>query len=200
MDAIELAAVLVTVALVASMISVELGVTVALIELTLGVVAGNVFDLQSQDWLDFIAAFASIVLTFLAGMEVDPAYMRRRLGASVGIGVVSFIGPFVVASLVAYFVLDWSGRGIADRGHRALDDLARGRLRGARRARSDRDEHRQAADERDVRHRPLHGARAVGDLHQAERLVPGLPRGLARADPRVAARSRRGSSAATATA
>jgi hypothetical protein len=32
---------------------------------------------------------ASIVLTFLAGMEVDPAYMRRRLGASVGIGVVS---------------------------------------------------------------------------------------------------------------
>lgn len=110
MDAVELAAVLVTLALVASMISIEVGVTVALVELTLGVVAGNAFDLESQDWLTFVAAFASIVLTFLAGMEVDPAYMRRRLTASVGIGVVSFVGPFVVASAVAYLTLDWSGR------------------------------------------------------------------------------------------
>jgi Kef-type K+ transport system membrane component KefB len=110
LDAVELAAVLVTLALLASMVSVELGVTVALVELTFGVVAGSAFDLQSQDWLTFIAAFASIVLTFLAGMEVDPQYMRRRLGASVGIGAVSFIGPFVVASLAAYLLLDWSGR------------------------------------------------------------------------------------------
>jgi Kef-type K+ transport system membrane component KefB len=110
LDAVELAAVLVTLALLASMVSVELGITVALVELTFGVVAGNTLDIQSQDWLTFIAAFASIVLTFLAGMEVDPQYMRRRLGPSVGIGVVSFIGPFIVASLVAYFVLDWSGR------------------------------------------------------------------------------------------
>jgi Kef-type K+ transport system membrane component KefB len=43
-------------------------------------------------------------------MEVDPAYMRRRLGASFGIGVVSFLGPFVVASTTAYLVLDWSTR------------------------------------------------------------------------------------------
>ena len=102
-DPVQLAAVLAAVVLVASMLSVELGVTVALLELTLGWSSGNLFDLDSQDWLDFIASFASIVLTFLAGMEVDPAYMRRRLEASVGIGVVSFVGPFVIASLVAYF-------------------------------------------------------------------------------------------------
>jgi Kef-type K+ transport system membrane component KefB len=107
---VELAAVLGAVVLVASMVSVELGITVALLELTLGVVAGNVFDLQSQDWLDFIAKFGSIVLTFLAGMEVDPSYMRRRLSAAVGIGVVSFVGPFIVASLVAYILLDWTTR------------------------------------------------------------------------------------------
>lgn len=110
MDAIELGAVLVTIALLASMLSVELGVTVALVELTFGVVAGNAFDLQSQDWLTFVAAFASIVLTFLAGMEVDPSYMRRRLNASVGIGAISFLGPFVVASAVAYLALDWNAR------------------------------------------------------------------------------------------
>ncbi len=110
MDSFQLAAVLAAVVLVASVLSVELGVTVALLELTLGVVAGNLFHLQTQEWLDFIAKFASIVLTFLAGMEVDPAYMRRRLGASLGIGVVSFVGPFVVASGVAYLLLDWSTR------------------------------------------------------------------------------------------
>jgi len=110
LDAVELAAVLVSLALLASMVSIEVGVTVALVELTFGVVAGNAFDLQSQDWLTFVAAFASIVLTFLAGMEVDPKYMRRRLGASLGIGVVSFVGPFVVASVAAYFLLDWGGR------------------------------------------------------------------------------------------
>jgi len=109
-DSVQLAAVLAAVVLIASVVSVELGVTVALVELTLGVAVGNLFHLQTQEWLDFIAKFGSIVLTFLAGMEVDPAYMRRRLGASLGIGVVSFIGPFVVASTVAYLVLDWSTR------------------------------------------------------------------------------------------
>ena len=60
--------------------------------------------------LDFIASFASIVLTFLAGMEVDRDYLRNRATSTVGIGVASFAGPFVVASLAAYVVLDWSGR------------------------------------------------------------------------------------------
>jgi Kef-type K+ transport system membrane component KefB len=90
------------------MISVELGVTVALVELTLGVAVGNLFDLGTTDWLDFVAKFASIVLTFLAGMEVDPAYLRRRLRASLGIGVSSFAGPFVVASLTSYLLLGWT--------------------------------------------------------------------------------------------
>ena len=110
MEPVELAALLAALVLLASMVSVELGVTVALLELTLGVAAGNVFDLESQEWLEFIAAFASIVLTFLAGMEVDPRYMRRRWEASVGIGIASFVGPFIVASATAYLLLDWSGR------------------------------------------------------------------------------------------
>ncbi|TML45752.1 MAG: cation:proton antiporter [Actinobacteria bacterium] len=110
MSPVQLAAVLTAVVLVASIVSVELGVTVALLELTLGVAAGNIFHLQTQGWLDFIAKFASIVLTFVAGMEVDPAYMRRRLGPSLGLGIVSFVGPFAIAALAAYFLLDWSIR------------------------------------------------------------------------------------------
>jgi Kef-type K+ transport system membrane component KefB len=105
---IQLAAVLGTLVLLASIVSVELGVTVALVELTLGVAAGNVFDLHTQDWLDFIAKFASIVLTFLAGMEVDPEYMRDRARATLAIGLASFAGPFATTALISYFALDWT--------------------------------------------------------------------------------------------
>jgi Kef-type K+ transport system membrane component KefB len=108
MEPVQLAAILAAAVLVASMLSVELGLAVALFELGLGVVLGNVFDLHSQEWLDFIAAFASIVLTFLAGAEVDPDDFKERFGQTMAIGIVSFVGPFVVAGLVAYGVLDWS--------------------------------------------------------------------------------------------
>jgi Kef-type K+ transport system membrane component KefB len=107
-EPVELAAVLAALIVAASMASVELGITVALIELGLGVVAGNLFSLQSEQWLDFIAAFASIVLTFLAGVEVDPDDLRERFGAAIGIGLVSFAGPFAVATLVAFGLLNWT--------------------------------------------------------------------------------------------
>jgi len=107
---VQLAAVLAALALVASMFSVELGITVALLELTFGVIVGNVFHVGTAEWLDFVAKFASIVLTFLAGMEVDPGYMRNRAKATFSIGIASFAGPFIVASLVSYFLLDWTAK------------------------------------------------------------------------------------------
>jgi Kef-type K+ transport system membrane component KefB len=111
MSPVELAAILAGVVVVASMVSVELGISVALIELGLGVVVGNAFSLDpGTSWLVFVASFASIVLTFLAGAEVDPDDFRERLGASLAIGIVSFIGPFLVATAVAYWLLGWSGK------------------------------------------------------------------------------------------
>ena len=81
MDPIQLAAVLAAVVVLASMISVELGISVALLELGLGVVVGNLFHIDaSTPWLTFVASFASIVLTFLAGAEVDPDDFRQRFG------------------------------------------------------------------------------------------------------------------------
>jgi Kef-type K+ transport system membrane component KefB len=109
MDPVQLAAVLAAVIVLASMISVELGLSVALIELGLGVIVGNVFDLDPDaQWLTFLATFGSVLLTFLAGAEIDPDDLRERFGASVAIGVVSFAGPFVITGLIAYGLLDWS--------------------------------------------------------------------------------------------
>ena len=109
MDSVQLACVLAAVVVLASMLSVEVGISVALLELGLGVVFGNLFGLDANAaWLVFIASFASIVLTFLAGAEVDPDDFRERWVASVSIGLVSFAGPFVLAGLAAYGLLDWS--------------------------------------------------------------------------------------------
>jgi len=109
MEPVQLAAILAGAALFASMISVEVGISVALIELALGVALGNVFNLDpNASWLTFIAGFASVVLTFLAGAEVDPDDFRERFWPSVAIGVVSFAGPFAVATLVAIGPLGWT--------------------------------------------------------------------------------------------
>ena len=79
MEPVQLAAILMGATLLASMVSVEVGVSVALIELALGIALGNVFNLNpNQSWLVLIASFASVVLTFLAGAEVDPDDFRER--------------------------------------------------------------------------------------------------------------------------
>jgi Kef-type K+ transport system membrane component KefB len=105
---LALAAVLGGGILVASTISVEIGLSVALIELALGVVVGNAFHPDIPDWLSFIGTFAGIVLTFLAGAEVDVPQFRREWRASVSIGAVSFFAPFFVAGAFAYWGLGWN--------------------------------------------------------------------------------------------
>lgn len=96
--------------LIASMLSVELGLSVAIIEIVFGVVAGNAFGVVTTPWIDFLASFASIVLTFLAGAEVDPSVLRRKLKESMVIGGLSFVLPFIGAGLFAFFVAGWDLR------------------------------------------------------------------------------------------
>jgi Kef-type K+ transport system membrane component KefB len=103
-----LAALLAVTILAASMVSVEIGLSVALIELAAGVVVGNVFTITIPDWLSFIGSFAGIVLTFLAGAEVDVPQFRREWRASISIGAVSFAAPFLVAMGIAYWLVGWS--------------------------------------------------------------------------------------------
>jgi Kef-type K+ transport system membrane component KefB len=110
MSDLAVAALLAGTILLASTVSVEVGISVALIELLLGVVVGNAFGLDVPSWLSFIGSFAGIVLTFLAGAEVDVPQFRREWRASVSIGLVSFFAPFAVVGLLCFYVLDWSRR------------------------------------------------------------------------------------------
>ena len=108
MSELALAAILAVTILVASTVSVEIGLSVALIELTAGVVVGNAFTVTVPDWLAFIGSFAGVVLTFLAGAEVDVPQFRREWRASLAIGATSFLAPFVVAMATAYWAAGWT--------------------------------------------------------------------------------------------
>ncbi|GIW09086.1 MAG: potassium transporter Kef [Dehalococcoidia bacterium] len=95
-------------ALSASVISIRLGISVALVEIALGGIGGNFLGLHSSPWIDFLATFGSGLLTFLAGAEIDPASLRKHLAPSVGIGGVSFLLPFLSVLAFAVFILQWT--------------------------------------------------------------------------------------------
>lgn len=101
------AMVLAVVVLAASMLSVELGLSVAVIEICLGVAVGNTLHLPTPDWLVFLASFGSVVLTFLAGAEVDPGELRETWKASLLIGGFSFAAPFAGAMLACRYGFGW---------------------------------------------------------------------------------------------
>jgi Kef-type K+ transport system membrane component KefB len=94
-------------ALLASLISIRLATSVALIEIMVGAIAGNTIGLDLTPWVNFLAGFGAIMLTFLAGTEIDMAIIRRKLGPSVGIGVVSFAAPYLGCMLYARYLLGW---------------------------------------------------------------------------------------------
>jgi len=92
------------------MVSIEIGISVALIELFAGIVVGNAFNLAVPVWLAFVGSFAGIVLVFQAGAELDVPQFRREWRASLSIGLVSFAAPFAVVALLAYYGLGWDHR------------------------------------------------------------------------------------------
>jgi Kef-type K+ transport system membrane component KefB len=94
-------------ALLASLISIRLGISVALIEILIGVFAGNVFHMQTTQWIDFLATFGAGLLTFLAGAEIEPSALRRHWKPAMGIGIASFLLPFLLALAFARWIAHW---------------------------------------------------------------------------------------------
>jgi Kef-type K+ transport system membrane component KefB len=99
-------------ALVAAVISIRLGISVALVEILVGAIAGNVpaiaQHVEQTAFTTFLASLGSVMLTFLAGAEIDPVSLRRHWKASLSIGLVSFLLPFAGAFGFCYEVLGWT--------------------------------------------------------------------------------------------
>jgi Kef-type K+ transport system membrane component KefB len=96
-------------ALVASLISIRVGISVALIEILIGVIAGNFLGIhKTTEWINFLAMLGSGVLTFLAGAEIDPASLKANIKASFAIGLLSFLLPFIGVWMFAQYALGWN--------------------------------------------------------------------------------------------
>jgi len=85
-----IAAVWIALAFLASLISIRVGLSVALVEILVGVFGGNVLHIAPNEWINFLAGFGSVLITFLAGAEIDPASFRRFLKPSLAIGGIGF--------------------------------------------------------------------------------------------------------------
>jgi glutathione-regulated potassium-efflux system ancillary protein KefC len=105
-------------ALVASLVSIWLKVATALSEIIIGTIAQLVIGvalgaaiLQADaSWILFLSGAGAILLTFLAGAELDPVVFRKNWRQATAIGLVSFAGPFLGCTALAYWLLGWDSR------------------------------------------------------------------------------------------
>jgi len=94
-------------ALVAALGSLWITISAALFEIVVGAIAGNTIGMPLTPWINYIAGFGAIVLTFLAGTDIDPHVVKRNFASSVTIGVMGFIAPYVGCLLLARYGLRW---------------------------------------------------------------------------------------------
>ena len=94
-------------ALIAASLQACVAVSVALLEIIIGAVAGNLVDLTLTPWVNYLAGFGAILLTFLAGAEIDVKVIRRNFASTIAIGVVGFLAPYLGVLAWAHFISGW---------------------------------------------------------------------------------------------
>ena len=102
--------------LLSTIIANRLKISMALMEIIIGAIIGYfAYKLGSTEklsldanWMKFCAGIAAIMLTFLAGSELNPDTLKSKFKEITIVGLVGFFAPFAGASLVALYVLDWS--------------------------------------------------------------------------------------------
>jgi len=110
-----LAALWLALALLASLLSIWFRISSALSEIVVGTIAqliigavvGHAILGTDESWVKFLSGLGSIVLTFLAGAELDPAVFKLKWREAAAVGLASFFGPFVGCAAAAHYVLGW---------------------------------------------------------------------------------------------
>jgi len=113
-----LAAIWVGLALVATLFAIWFRISTALTEIIIGTVAqaamvallGSGGLNAKTPWITFLASVGAVVLTFLAGAELDPVVFRAKWKEATAVGLVGFFGPFLGCTAIAHYILHWSVR------------------------------------------------------------------------------------------
>jgi Kef-type K+ transport system membrane component KefB len=103
-------------AVVSAVIAYHLRISIALVEICVGVAAAAVVTQWGRtevpgsnlEWLRFLASSGAVLLTFLAGAELDPAAVRTKLKEVSVVGLIGFLAPFLGCAALAYYGLGWS--------------------------------------------------------------------------------------------
>ena len=117
-NAYTIAAIWLGLAVVATILANHIRVSTALVEICVGIAAGTAathyFGADSLganlDWLKFLAGTGAVVLTFLAGAELEPAVFRTKWKEVSAIGAVGFVVPFLGCAAIARYALGWDAR------------------------------------------------------------------------------------------
>jgi len=110
-----LAALWVGLALIATLLSIWLRISSALSEIVVGTIAqliigaaiGSAVLGTDESWIKFLSGLGAIVLTFLAGAELDPQVFKLKWKEAGAIGFASFLAPFVGCAAAAHYLLGW---------------------------------------------------------------------------------------------
>jgi len=115
-DIYALAALWLGLALAATLLSIWLRIATSMSEIVVGTVAqlaigaliGGTTLGTDQSWIKFLASTGAILLTFLAGAELDPVVLRTRWKETMTVGLVAFFAPFLGCAAAAFWLLHWS--------------------------------------------------------------------------------------------
>ncbi len=110
-----LAAAWLVLAILATVLANRLKVSMALTEICVGMAAGFAAERwlppgalgADEPWLRFLAGAGAVLLTFLAGAELEPVVLRAKAKEVLVVGAVGFVAPFLGCAAVARFVLGW---------------------------------------------------------------------------------------------
>jgi Kef-type K+ transport system membrane component KefB len=94
-------------ALASSLLSLKIGISVALVEIIVGIIAGNTIHPNITPWVKFLSSFGAVILTFLAGAELERDVIKKYWKESLIFGLIGFFAPFIGAWLIAQFILGW---------------------------------------------------------------------------------------------
>jgi len=103
-------------AVIATILANRFKISMALMEICVGMVAGSVAVQfigpdsmrPNSEWLKFIAGSGAMLLTFLAGTELDPDSLRKKMREVSVVGLIGFLAPFLGCAAIAKFLLKWN--------------------------------------------------------------------------------------------
>ncbi len=103
-------------AVIATIIAYHIRISMALVEICVGMVAGALWEHYfgkellgaNVDWLRFLASTGAILLTFLAGAELDPEVIGSKWKEVTIVGLIGFLAPFLGCTALARYALGWT--------------------------------------------------------------------------------------------